>query len=103
MAAKRVVVATSVGAMPPATLRNSAGELALIAGLLAAAFAFFPIIGEYVATPASVVAVVAGVIGIRRADRGLASNPGVAWIGVGLGVAAGLVTVLVYVATAQAG
>lgn len=87
--------------MSPARTRNGAGELALIAGLVAAAFAVFPIIGEYVATPASAVAIIAGVIGIRRADRGVATNPGAAWFGLGLGVAAGFVTVLVYVATAH--
>jgi tetrahydromethanopterin S-methyltransferase subunit C len=87
--------------MPAASPRNGAGELALGMGLVALAFSFFPIVGEFVAAPAAVLAVVAGSVGVRRADRGLATNPVPAWTGIGLGVAAGLMTLLVFVATSD--
>lgn len=87
--------------MPAAPPRNGAGEFSLVMGIVAAAFSFFPIIGEFVAAPASVLAVVSGSIGIRRVEGGLATNPGVAWLGVGLGIAAGFMTLLVFVATSD--
>lgn len=87
--------------MPRAWPQNGAGELALAMGVVAMAFSFFPIVGEFVAAPASVVAVVAGSIGLHRVERGLATNPGRAWAGIGLGLAAGLMTALVFVATSD--
>jgi hypothetical protein len=85
--------------MPSAPPRNGAGEFALVMGIVAALFSIVPIVGEFVAAPASVLAVVLGCIGIKRADDGLATNPGQAWLGVGLGVAGGFVTLLVFAVT----
>ena len=87
--------------MPPAPPRNGAGELSLVMGIVAVSFSFFPVIGEYVAAPAAVLAVVSGFVGIRRVERGLATNPGRAWLGIGLGVAAGFMILLVFVATSD--
>lgn len=70
-------------------------------GIVAAAFSFFPILGEFVAAPASVLAVAAGSVGVSRVERGLATNAGVAWLGIVLGVAAGFMTLLVFVATSD--
>jgi len=84
----------------PATLpRNGAGDFSLAFGIVALAFSFFPIVGEFVAAPASAIAILLGCIGIRRVDRGFATNPVPAWSGVGLGVAGGLMTLLVFVAS----
>ena len=86
--------------MPPPP-RNGAGEFSLVMGIVAAAFSFFPIVGEFVAAPASVLAVASGAVAISRVERGLATNPGRAWLGIGLGVAAGFMTLLVLVATSD--
>lgn len=85
--------------MPAAPRRNGAGEFSLVMGIVAAAFSFVPILGEFVAAPASALAVVSGAVGVRRVERGLATNPGEAWLGIGLGVAAGFMTLLMFVAT----
>ncbi|WP_110241261.1 hypothetical protein [Nocardioides gilvus] len=85
--------------MPATPPRNGAGEFALVMGIVAAVFSFFPIIGEFVAAPASALAIIFGSVGISRVERGLATNPGPAWLGIGLGVAAGLMTLLVFAAT----
>ena len=87
--------------MSAASPRNGAGELSLVMGIVAIAFSFFPILGEFVAAPASLLAVVTGSIGISRVERGLATNPGQAWLGIGLGVTAGFVTALVFAATSD--
>jgi len=87
--------------MPAASPRNGAGEFSLLMGLVASAFAFFPIIGEFVAAPACVLAIGFGYVGIMRVERGLATNPGHAWLGIGFGSAAGFVTLLVFVATSD--
>jgi hypothetical protein len=55
----------------------------------------------FVAVPASVLAVVSGSVGISRVERGLATNPGWTRLGIGLGVAAGFMTLLVFVATSD--
>ena len=73
----------------------------MVMGFVAVAFSFFPIVGEFVAAPASILAVVSGSIGISRVERGLATNPGRAWLGIGLGVAAGLMTLLIFLATSD--
>ena len=70
-------------------------------GVVACAFSFFPIVGEFVAAPAAALAVIAGCVGISRAERGLATNPVRAWLGIGLGVAAGLMTLLIFLATSD--
>ena len=87
--------------MPAAPPRNGAGELSLAMGVVAFSFSFLPIVGEFVATPASVLAVIAGSIGIIRAERGQATNPARAWCGIGLGVAGGVITLLVFAATSD--
>jgi len=70
-------------------------------GMVAVVFSLFPIAGEFVAAPASVLAVVSGSVGVSRVERGVATNPGRAWLGIGLGVAAGFITLLVFVATSD--
>mgnify|MGYP006864795922 CR=1 FL=1 len=70
-------------------------------GLVAVAFAFFPFIGEMIAAPACVLAVVCGYVALVRVERGVATHEARAWWGIGLGLAAGFVTFLVYVASSD--
>lgn len=69
--AEAFVCSVTGGPMPTAPPRNGAGELSLVLGIVALAFSFFPIVGEFIAAPACVVAVAAGCVGVRRADRGV--------------------------------
>ena len=79
--------------------RNGAGALALWTGLLALAFAFFPFVGEFVSVPTALVAIVAGWVGMQRADRFVATNGGEAITGLLLGVGGLAVTAIVMAAT----
>lgn len=79
--------------------RNGAGALALWTGLLALAFAFFPFVGEFVSVPTALVAIVAGAIGLGRADRYVATNGGEAIAGLLLGIGGLAVTAMVMAAT----
>jgi hypothetical protein len=87
--------------MPEVPPRNGAAELSLLMGLVAAAFSFFPIIGELIAAPACVLAVVCGYVAISRVERGIATHEARAWWGIGLGLSAGFVTFLVFVASSD--
>ncbi|WP_194837253.1 hypothetical protein [Nocardia sp. XZ_19_369] len=88
---------------PPLELRNGLGTTALVAGIVSVVFAFVPIVGELVAAPAAVVALVCGWIGFDRADRGLATNRGEAIVGSALPVLSIFVMFLVFAATTGAG
>ncbi|UTT49202.1 hypothetical protein [Rhodococcus gordoniae] len=68
--------------------RNGAGTAALIAGIVALVFAFVPVIGDFVAIPVGLVAVVCGWVGLERVDKGTATNPREALVGACLGAAA---------------
>lgn len=83
-------------APPP---RQGLGGPALLIGSIALVFAFVPIIGEFVAAPAAVVAIVVGFIGFERAERGEAHDGGKALAGGLMGVAAGFVVFLMFLAT----
>ena len=75
---------------PPA--RNGAGDAAFTLGVLAMVFVFVPIVGDFVALPSALGAVVLGVVGIVRAERGVATNPGKALTGAFLGVVSTFIT-----------
>jgi len=83
--------------VPPA-LRNGAGTAALIAGIVALVFAFVPVIGDFVAIPVGLTAVVCGWIGVERADRGTATNHLEALTGACLGAAALFAVFVVFAA-----
>lgn len=65
--------------------RDGAGNLALIAGIMAVICAFVPFIGDFVTIPTGIVAVVSGWIGLGRVVEGDASNGREAVIGAALG------------------
>ena len=79
--------------------RNGAGNTALVAGIAALVFAFIPLIGDYVAVPAGVLAVACGWIGLCRDEDGVATNGRDAMIGAALGGAALFVVFLTFAAT----
>ena len=60
---------------------------------------FLPGIGEIVAVPAALLAIVLGLIGVRRYETGHADTVAPATAGVALGAVALVVTVVVLVAT----
>ena len=76
---------------------GGAGQIALILGVVAIALMFVPVVGEFVTIPAAIGAVIAGVIGFDRYDRGLASSRWDAVLGACLGVLV-LLTTLVLLA-----
>lgn len=80
----------------PAPPRNGAGSTALVFGVVAFVFAFVPVIGEFVALPAAIAAMVLGWIGFERAEDGEATNSSQAIAGGVLGLIAGLVVLLVF-------
>ncbi|SDU73498.1 hypothetical protein [Jiangella alkaliphila] len=75
------------------------GGPALFTGVLALVFAFVPIVGEFVALPAAVVAITLGLIGWDRAERGLTDDGARALTGGVLGLLAGLIVFFVFLAT----
>ncbi|SDT10655.1 hypothetical protein [Jiangella sp. DSM 45060] len=75
------------------------GGPALFTGVLALVFAFVPFVGEFVAAPAAVIAIVLGLIGWDRAEKGLADDGARALTGGVLGLVAALVVLFVYLAT----
>ncbi|MCE0487270.1 hypothetical protein [Ornithinimicrobium sediminis] len=72
--------------------RNGAGDAAFTLGVLAMVFVFVPIVGDLVAVPSALAAVVLGAVGIVRAEQGLATNPGKALSGALLGVLSAFIT-----------
>ena len=85
---------------PPKPLpRNGAGSLAVVMGICAVVFAFVPIVGEFVAVPASLMAVALGLVGLRRVEKGIATNSGQALAGSVLGIISGFIFFLVFAAT----
>jgi hypothetical protein len=79
--------------------RNGLGGASFVLGVVALVFAFVPIVGEFVAAPAALLAVVFALVGLGRVWRGVATNGGEAAAGSLLGVVAGLVLLLVLAAT----
>ena len=79
--------------------RNGVGLAALVAGFVAVAFAFVPIIGDIVAAPTALCAIVLGLIGLGRVEDGRATNRGEALVGFVLGLLAALVVFIGFMAT----
>lgn len=84
---------------PTAPPRNGPGSAALVLGIVAFVFALVPIVGDFVSVPTAVLAVVFGVVGLLRAERGVATNGGAALAGAVLGFVSGFITLLVVAAT----
>jgi Domain of unknown function (DUF4190) len=70
---------------------NRAGLLALILGIASIPLLFCYVLG----LPAGVAAIVLGIVGKRRADRGAATNPGQAIAGIVTGAVGVLATAVI--------
>lgn len=79
----------------PEPARNGMGTTALVLGILACVLAFIPILG-FVSYPLALLGIIFGLVGLRRASKGIATNRGVALAGL---IASVLGFVLVIVAT----
>lgn len=99
MAFRRRRVAAPPARVPRSRYCNGAGTLSLVAGIVAAVFAFVPLVGDLVTIPAALIAVGCGWVGAGRADAGLATNHRQALGGAALGVAALFAVFLVFAAT----
>jgi len=75
---------------------NRPGESALVLGIIAVLGLFVPAVGDYIAAPGALAAMVLGFIGMRRHETGRATTAGGAVAGVILGAVAltGLVIML---------
>lgn len=78
---------------------NGMGETAMVFGIMAVLFSFVPLVGDLVAAPAALVAIVLGVVGVRRVETGRATNPGKAAAGVILGIVAASFMMVMLIAT----
>lgn len=77
-----------------AQMRNGMGTAAFVVGLIGLLIAIIPFLG-IAAFPLAVLAIVFGMIGAFRADRGEANNRGMAMAGLVLGILAFLWIILV--------
>lgn len=78
--------------------RDVLGEVAFTSGVVALVFVFVPIVGDFVAVPASLLAVTLGFVGVIREDRGLGLTSGRALTGGLLGVVAAFISFATYAA-----
>jgi uncharacterized membrane protein len=69
--------------------------VALVVGLV-------PMVGDIVALPVAVAAMGCGARGLLLAEDGLATNPGMAWAGILVGLVAGLLSLLTLVSVLTA-
>lgn len=79
--------------------RNRAGEVALVMGIVSLTLSFVPVIGDFVAAPTGLLAVVLGVLGVRRSEKGVATNFGESLTGAALGAVAVLIVLLMIAVT----
>lgn len=73
----------------------------MVVGIVAVVCAFVPVVGELVAVPAAVAAIVLGSVELWRVDRGTSEDLGAGVVGVSLGLLALMVVALVFVATSD--
>lgn len=86
-------------ARPPPRGRRSPGDLSLALGLIALLCALIPIIGDVLAMPPGLAAVVLGYAGVSRHDRGLEHRALPAYAGAALGAIALLLVAVSLIAT----
>jgi VanZ family protein len=86
---------------PPSHPGDPTGERALAAGIAAVAASFVPMFGEFIAIPVAVLAIVLGLVGIRRYHEGRAArvvDVAAAACGTILGAATSFIIVIVLAA-----
>lgn len=77
---------------------DGVGDAAFMCGVLALLFVFVLIIGDFVAVPAALAAMVLCLVGVIREDRGVATNSGKALTGGLLGLTAAFITFTIFLA-----
>lgn len=82
---------------------HHAGRYALTCGLLAFACALIPVIGDLIAVPTAVIAVVCGAVGVGHYDAGRAPRMFPALAGAILGAVALLIVLVSFIATSPLG
>ena len=83
--------------------RDVLGDWALTCGVLAVVLVFVPVVGDVLAGPAAVAAVVLGVVGLVREHRGGPLNTGRTMVGGLLGAGALLLVIAMMAATGGVG
>lgn len=81
--------------------RGGPGEVSLSMGIIALICSVIPIVGDFLAVPTGLLALVLGVVGVRRSERGVASNFGESLIGATLGTLALFVVLLMFFVSAK--
>ena len=89
--------------VPGGHTKHRSGGYALLFGLLSLACALIPVIGDLVAVPAAIIAVVYGIVGVGHYDAGRAPRMLPALVGAILGAIALLIVVLGFIATSPLG
>ncbi|SFC41432.1 hypothetical protein [Streptomyces aidingensis] len=85
---------------PPGTApRNGPGDASLPMGIIALVASVVPVVGDFVAAPAGLLAVILGAVGVRHSERGVATNFAASLIGATLGALALLIAVLLAAVT----
>ncbi|MEV0219044.1 hypothetical protein [Streptomyces sp. NPDC050704] len=84
---------------PGAAPRNGPGDTSLIMGIVALLGSFVPVIGDFVAAPLGLLALLLGGLGIWHNERGRATNFGPSLIGATLGVLALFIVLLMFAVT----
>lgn len=85
-------------ARPPRRGRRSPGDLSLGFGIIALLCALVPVVGDVLAVPPGLAALVLGYLGVSRHDRGLEHRVLPAAFGAGLGVIALFIVVVSVIA-----
>ncbi|MCX4672658.1 hypothetical protein OG453_39470 [Streptomyces sp. NBC_01381] len=78
---------------------NRLGDIALPLGIVALVGSFIPVLGDFVAAPLGLLALVLGALGVWKNERGLATNFGPSLIGATLGALALLIVLLLFAVT----
>ena len=78
--------------------RDSLGDTSFTCGVVALVFVFVPIVGDFVAVPAALAAILLALVGIVREDRGVATSSGKALTGGLLGAIATFITFVTFAA-----
>ncbi|MCH1884396.1 hypothetical protein [Agrococcus sp. ARC_14] len=88
---------------PPRRWSDSAGEWALVLGVIAVACVFVPVIGDWITLPFALGAVLLGFVGIRGAAHGRARRSIMAMLGILLGAGSLGAVLVLLMATSHSG
>lgn len=81
---------------PQTQPRNGIGTAALTLGIIGLVLAFIPVIG-FIGFVLGILALIFGIVGAVRSRKGQATNSVASWTGFGLGVAAIVISIVVFI------